>query len=49
MIRKTISVTMVFLGTFGVFYSANTGDYGWTLLCGALVILGALILKKKNR
>ena len=28
MIRKTISVTMVFLGTFGVFYSANTGDYG---------------------
>ncbi|MBP5395757.1 MAG: hypothetical protein J6Y34_02045 [Bacteroidales bacterium] len=49
MIRKTISVTLVFLGTFGIFYSANSGDYGWTLLCGGLVILGALILKKKNR
>ena len=49
MIRKTISVTLVFLGTFGIFYSANSGDYGWTLLCGGLVILGTLILKKKSR
>jgi len=49
MIRRTISATIVFLGTFGIFYSANAGDYGWTLLCGGLVILGALILKKAGR
>ncbi|MBQ6667912.1 MAG: hypothetical protein IKN37_01735 [Bacteroidales bacterium] len=49
MFRKAISVSIVFLGTFGIFYSANIGDYGWTLLCGGLVILGALILKKSAR
>ncbi len=46
MVRKLISMLFVFLGTFGIFYSANVGEYGWTLMCGGLVILGALILKK---
>ena len=47
MIRKVISMTLVFLGTFGTCYSAQTGDYGWTLLCGGLIVLGALLLKRK--
>ena len=47
MIRKAISATIVFIGTFGMFYSARTGDYGWTILCGGMVVLGALILKKR--
>ncbi len=48
MIRKLISLLFVFLGTFGICYSANVGEYAWALLCGGLVVLGALLLKRKT-
>ena len=46
--RKTISITFIFLGTFGLCYAANTGEYLWCLLCSGLLILGALVLKKSK-
>lgn len=49
MIRKLVSAIIVFIGTFGLFYSANTGEYGWTIMCGLMVILGALVLKKQPK
>ena len=46
MIRKLLSMTFTFLGVFGIFYAVNLGDYGWALMCGGLVVLGGLLLKK---
>ena len=44
--RKAISITFIFLGTFGLCYAANIGEHLWCLLCGGLLIFGGIILKK---